>query len=167
MSLSPDLAPANAMAVDQAAGAFRRMGKALLTLVVGLMVGMFVALVLTLGLQALGVLDSGTGAINDPLVAYVTVVAPVTIVVAVLAGIAAMAAFVTDQGTTAVGVAISVTTIPAAAYAGVALADGELSLAMDALRVLAVNVVFLVLAQVVTLAILRAWQRRKDQRAVA
>ena len=111
--------------------------------------------------------EKGIEAVSDPMVAYVTVVAPVTVVVAVLAGVAAMVAFVTDQGTTAVGVAISVTTIPAAAYAGVALASGEFSLALDALRVLIVNVVFLVLAQVVTLAILRAWKKRKDQRLAA
>ncbi len=167
MSLSPDLAPANAIAVDLTVGAFRRMGRALWTLFVGLTVGMLVAFVITLALQALGVVEKGIEAVSDPMVAYVTVVAPVTVVVAVLAGVAAMVAFVTDQGTTAVGVAISVTTIPAAAYAGVALASGEFSLALDALRVLIVNVVFLVLAQVVTLAILRAWKKRKDQRLAA
>lgn len=167
MSLSPDLAPANAVAVDLTVGAFRRMGKALWTLVAGLAVGMLVAFVITLVLQALGAVEMGIDAVSDPMTAYVTVVAPMTVAVAVLAGVAAMVAFVTDQGTTAVGVAISVTTIPAAAYAGVALASGEFSLAVEALRVLVVNVVFLVLAQVVTLAILRAWKKRKDQRTAA
>ena len=46
MSLSPDLAPANAIAVDLTVGAFRRMGRALWTLFVGLTVGMLVAFVI-------------------------------------------------------------------------------------------------------------------------
>lgn len=166
MSLSPDLAPANAIAVDLASGAFGRMGRPLGTLVVGLTVGLSVAFLATMALQAMGVLESGILAAGEPLITHVTVVTPVTAIVAAAAGVAAMVAFVTEQGTTAVGVAISVTTIPAAAYAGVALAGGGFSLATDALRVLAVNVAFLVLAQVVTLVLLRAW-RRKGWRAAS
>jgi uncharacterized membrane protein len=78
-----------------------------------------------------------------------------------------IAAFVTEQGLTAVGVAISVTTIPAASYAGVAFASGALDLALDALGVLVVNVVFLVLAQCLILVVLTAWRARRDRRATA
>ncbi|MFC2037289.1 DUF389 domain-containing protein [Chloroflexota bacterium] len=163
VSLSPDLAPANVIAVALVAGAFRRMIKALGTLVAGLTLAMLVALVITAALEAMGVVESGVAAVNDPLTAYVTVLAPITFVVAAVAGVAAMLAFVTDQGTTAVGVAISVTTIPAAAYAGIALAGGAFSSVMAALVVLAVNVVFLVLAQCLTLGLMRAWRQRKDQ----
>jgi uncharacterized membrane protein len=70
-----------------------------------------------------------------------------------------MVAFVADQGTGVVGVAISVTTIPAAAYVGLALADAEFGLAGDALLVLAANVLCLTLAQVLTLIVIR-WGRR-------
>ena len=72
-----------------------------------------------------GLLDPGEVEINQTLATFVSVVDPFTVMVALAAGVAAMLAFVTDQGTTAVGVAISVTTIPAAAYAGVALASGD------------------------------------------
>jgi len=99
------------------------------------------------------------------LTSFVTVVDPVTIVVAITAGVAAMVAFVTEQGLSAVGVAISVTTIPAASYAGVAFASGAFDLAGDALGVLVVNVVFLVLAQCLTLVVLRAWKARRGQQA--
>jgi uncharacterized hydrophobic protein (TIGR00271 family) len=165
MSLSPDLAPANAIAVALTAGAFRRMLKALGTLVVGLFVGMFVAFVVTATLQAIGVVGSGITAVDDLLTAYVTVVQPVTVVVAITAGVAAMTAFVTEQGLTAVGVAISVTTIPAAAYVGVALASGAYGSALDALGVLVVNIIFLVLAQCLTLVVLRAWKARRGRQA--
>jgi hypothetical protein len=40
------------------------------------------------------------------------------------AGIAAMVVFISDRGRAAVGVGVSITTIPAAAYAGIAFADG-------------------------------------------
>jgi uncharacterized membrane protein len=78
-----------------------------------------------------------------------------------------MVAFVTEQGLTAVGVAISVTTIPAASYAGVAFASGAFDLTLDALGVLVVNVVFLVLAQSLTLVLIRVWQQRQARQAAA
>ena len=64
-------------------------------------------------------------------------------------------------------VAISVTTIPAASYTGVAFASGALDQAFDALGVLAVNIVCLVLAQCLTLVVLRTWKARKDRRVEA
>jgi len=70
---------------------------------------------------------------------------------------------VTGQARGAVGVAISVTTIPAAAYAGIALADRSLGLGTAAIGVLLVNVVCLTLAQILTLVIVRAWRARKRQ----
>ena len=103
--------------------------------------------------------------VRHTLTGFVTVVDAVTIVVAIVAGVAAMVAFVTAQGLTAVGVAISVTTIPAASYAGVAFASGALDLALDALGVLGVNIVSLVLAQCLTLVLIRAWEQREARRA--
>ena len=55
--------------------------------------------------------------------------------------------------------AISVTTIPAARYAGVAFASGAAEPALNALGVVAVNVVFLVLTQRLSLVVLRGRQR--------
>jgi uncharacterized hydrophobic protein (TIGR00271 family) len=165
MSLSPDLAPVNAIAVDLTVGAFRRMAEALWTLVAGLSVAIVLAFMVTAALQGIGVLEGGIEDVNDTLTSFVTVVDGVTLVVAITAGVAAMVAFVTEQGLTTVGVAISVTTIPAASYAGVALASGAFHLALDALGVLAVNVVLLILAQCTTLVVMRAWRQRKDRRA--
>ncbi len=55
--------------------------------------------------------------------------------------------------------AISVTTIPAAAYLGVAAGLGEVSKAVGALAVLAVNIAMLVLAGTTTLVIQRRLAR--------
>jgi uncharacterized hydrophobic protein (TIGR00271 family) len=159
MSLSPDLAPANAISVALVMGAIRGMVRSLRTLALGLGLALGVAFVVTLVLQALGVVDSGVGAVDETMTTFVTVVSPTTAVVALAAGVAAMLSFVTDQGQAGVGVAISVTTIPAAAYIGVALADAQFALALDALVVLATNVFFLVLAQSVTLLFIETWRR--------
>ena len=56
--------------------------------------------------------------------------------------------------------AVSVTTIPAAAYLGVGLGLGETGNAMGALGVLSVNVVMLVVAASATLVLQRALARR-------
>ena len=85
-----------------------------------------------------------------------------TICIALAAGVAAILAFETNAGA-AVGVAISVTTIPAAAYMGVAFAIGSGSPALGAVDVLLVNIGLLVLAGTLTLFV----QRRLRSRQVA
>jgi uncharacterized membrane protein YphA (DoxX/SURF4 family) len=78
-----------------------------------------------------------------------------TVLIALAAGIAAMLSFET-RASAVVGVAISVTTIPASAYWGVALGNGDADGAGGALLVLAVNVVLLVVSGTGTLLIQRS-----------
>mgnify|MGYP002683639416 CR=1 FL=1 len=68
-----------------------------------------------------------------------------TVVVALAAGIAGILAFET-RAAAAVGVAISITTVPASAYFGVALGLGDPAAGMEALFTLAVNVFFVMFA---------------------
>ena len=70
---------------------------------------------------------------------------------AFVAGIAGMLAL-ESRASAAVGVAISVTTIPASAYLGVAAGVGELDKAAEALAVLGINVTMLVAGGTVALA---------------
>jgi sorbitol-specific phosphotransferase system component IIC len=81
--------------------------------------------------------------------------------VALAAGAAGMLALET-RASSAVGVAISITTIPAAAYLGVAAGVGEAGKAWGALAVLAVNVFMLLVGGTLTLLV----QRWLGQRAV-
>ena len=67
------------------------------------------------------------------------------------------------RASSAVGVAISVTTIPAAAYFGVALAVTEMQKAGGALAVLGVNVSMLLAGGTATLLAQR-WLRRRGHR---
>lgn len=75
--------------------------------------------------------------------------------IALAAGVAAMLAFET-RTSAAVGVAISVTTMPASAYLGVAIGAGGAGEALGALLVLAINVVLLILSGSLTL-LLQRW----------
>ncbi len=165
MSLSPDLAPTNAIAVALTAGAWKQLFRSTSTLILGLAIATTVAFLATLFFEIVG-LHSGELVIDENLTSFVTVVNSATVIVALTAGVAAMTAFVTSQATTAVGVAISVTTIPAAAYAGVALASISTTQGGAALVVLGVNIVFLTLAQVITLVTIRSWRKRKRQRII-
>jgi C4-dicarboxylate transporter len=89
-----------------------------------------------------------------------------TIVVALAAGIAGMLALET-RASSGVGVAVSVTTIPAAAYLGVAAGLGESSQALGAVAVLATNVALLVLGASGTLVLQRRVARRAAARRAA
>jgi uncharacterized hydrophobic protein (TIGR00271 family) len=77
-----------------------------------------------------------------------------TILVAFAAGVAGMLA-VETRASMGVGVAISVTTIPAAAFLGVAVGIGELSKSLAALGVLAANIAMMLTGGSIALAIQR------------
>jgi hypothetical protein len=68
---------------------------------------------------------------------------------------------VETRASAAVGVGISVTTIPAAAYLGVALGIGQFRAALPALGVLAANIALMIVGGSIVLAL----QRRQASRA--
>lgn len=163
MAFSPDLGRLNAMAFAVIAREWRLFAKGAASLAIGLAVTIGTAAAVTL-LLSLGDLTDPLAAIPDRLVAFVTVLDGVTITVALGAGIAAMVVFITDHGAAAVGVGVSITTIPAAAYAGIAFAAGDWSSGADALVVLGVNILCVIVAGVVTgLALRRHLERRADE----
>jgi len=163
MAISPDLSPVNAIAVALSARLYHRALRGLRTLLLGLGAAILVSLLATLLFEAIGIIESGVSSVNEALTTFVTVIDGFSVVIAISAGIAAMVAFIVDQGRTVVGVAISVTTIPAAAYIGIALADLDFDQAAAALSVLTVNIIFLLLAQVITLALAKYWRRSNDR----
>lgn len=167
MAVSPDLSPANAVAVTLSAGLVHRSLRALRTLVFGLGLATIISLALTLFLEAADVIESGITAVDEGMTTFVSVVDGFTVIIAITAGVAAMVAFIIDQDRTAVGVAISVTTIPAAAYVGVALADGAFDQALGGLSVLVVNILFLTLTQIITLSLAKRWRDSKIRRQFA
>ncbi|PVZ11853.1 uncharacterized protein DUF389 [Actinomycetospora cinnamomea] len=81
---------------------------------------------------------------------------------ALLAGVAGMVALIAGEGSgVLVGVFISVTTVPAAGFAAVAVVLGDWGRAASSLLQLAVNVVAIVCSGVVVLLLVRAVRRRR------
>ena len=124
-----------------------------MTLLLGIVLTWAVAAALAWGLQAVGILSSSYQVHEENLHGLQSVDYS-TILVALAAGVAAMLSFET-RAASAVGVAISVTTIPASALFGVSLGLGEVSVSWGAAAVLGVNVVLLLLSGVLTLAVQR------------
>ena len=98
---------------------------------------------------------AGGGFGQGVLTSFITDPGLTGVVVALVAGIAAVLSFERRAAGAVVGVAISVTTIPAAAGLGVAIGLGDLSHALGALAVLGINVACLTVGAVVTLALQR------------
>jgi uncharacterized hydrophobic protein (TIGR00271 family) len=151
MAVSPDLLPICATCVGIVGGRLALARRAFLTLVIGLGLVVVTAAVLSALLTAGGALPHGFSVEQTSLdtLAHTDYS---TVLVALAAGIAAMLSFET-RASAAVGVAISVTTIPASAYLGVAIGAGGIDHAFGALVVLAINVALLIVSGTLTLAI--------------
>jgi uncharacterized hydrophobic protein (TIGR00271 family) len=158
MAVSPDLLPICATCVGLVAGRRALAGRAFATLTLGMTLVIATAAVLSALLNWTGLLPDGFQVEQSSLhtLAHLDYA---TVLVAAAAGVAAMLSFESGAAA-AVGVAISVTTIPASAYLGVAIGGGGIDKALGALAVLAVNVVLLILTGSLTLVVQRALPSR-------
>ncbi len=109
-------------------------------------------------LRIFGRIDRGLELADTVLGPSLTEIGPGTVLVALAAGMAGMLAYET-AGSAAVGVAISVTTIPAAAYLGCSIGLETSDGGGGALEVLATNVVCIVTGSTLTLLVQRRWRR--------
>jgi uncharacterized hydrophobic protein (TIGR00271 family) len=153
MAISPDLLPVTAACTGLVFRRRRLVERGLAALVVGLGAAGLVAALVGLFLDTFGLLPKSFNL--DEFSAAQTHVNTTTILVALAAGVAGMLA-VETRASSAVGVAISVTTIPAAAYLGVALGIGELRTSLSACGVLAANVAMMLTGGSLALAVQRA-----------
>jgi uncharacterized hydrophobic protein (TIGR00271 family) len=159
MAVSPDLLPIVAVAVGAVGLQARLAAHALLTLAVGLGAASLSAAASTFLQDKFDFLPSGFNLHHAGVLGGLTSVSNETVVVALAAGVAGMLALET-RASAGVGVAISVTTIPASAYLGVAIGLGEGAKASGALGVLATNVAMLIVGASLTLALQRVAQKR-------
>jgi uncharacterized hydrophobic protein (TIGR00271 family) len=157
MAVSPDLLPITAMGIALVVGRRALLARAAWTLVAGLGIAGLAAGVLTAILHLLGALPSGF-VVGEGVLSGLTTVNTSTFVVALVAGVVGMLALET-RASAAVGVAISVTTIPASAYLGVAAGMGEVGKASGALLVLTINVLALVTGGMLALLVQRGRAR--------
>lgn len=157
MAVSPDLLPMCAACVGLADRRPRLAARALGTLVAGLVVAgaaaFVVATLLRLGDYPQAIAPLGDGGLG--VLPHVNIA---TISVAFVAGVAGVLAFET-RSSSAVGVAISITTIPAVAFMGGAIALHDGRGAWSGLAVLVANVLVLLVAGTLTV-----WLQRKARR---
>ena len=158
MAISPDILPICATATALVLGRWRLSVRALATLVAGLGLACVVGAALTFTLHTLNLGPSQLLPGQEGFLQGLSTVNISTPFVAFAAGIAGMLALET-RSSSAVGVAISVTTIPAAAYLGVAAGVGNAPKALGALAVLGVNIVMLLVGGSLTLISQRALAR--------
>ena len=153
MAVSPDLLPLCATCVGLVG---RRPGLAVrsfLTLALGMGMVMLVAGLLVFGLLQTGILDQDFN-VREFGIQGLAEADYATGLVALGAGVAGILSF-EKRGASAVGVAISVTTVPASAFFGVAVAVGDMGRAWGALGVLATNLTLLVVGGSLTLYLQR------------
>jgi uncharacterized hydrophobic protein (TIGR00271 family) len=160
MAISPDLLPISATAVGLVERRPKLWTKALLTLVAGLAVVVVASAAATGLFRAAGRISSNLDLTNTVLGESLTKVGPGTVLVALAAGMAGMLAYET-AGSASVGVAISITTIPAAAYVGATAALEGYQDAGGGLVVLATTVVGILAASTVTIWLQRRWRAQE------
>jgi uncharacterized hydrophobic protein (TIGR00271 family) len=158
MAVSPDLLPICATSVGLVRGDRDLARRAFATLVLGLGLVVVTAAVLSALLKLTGALPADFDVDRSSL-SNLAVTDYSIVLIALAAGVAGMLAFET-RASQAVGVAISVTTIPASAYLGVAIGGGGIEHALGALVVLTVNVSLLILSGTLTLLVQRILPNR-------
>jgi uncharacterized hydrophobic protein (TIGR00271 family) len=157
MAVSPDFLPIAATCIGLVARRRSLVGRAFGTLAAGLGITGLVAGVLTALLDLVNLLPSSFE-VGESALRGLTTINSSTVVVAFAAGVAGILALET-RASAAVGVAISVTTIPASAYLGVAAGVGEIGKASGALAVLGINVAMLLIGGSLTLVVQRSLAR--------
>ncbi|HEU5063026.1 MAG TPA: DUF389 domain-containing protein [Solirubrobacterales bacterium] len=158
MAVSPDLLPICATCVGIVRGDRSLARRAFGTLTLGLGLVVVTAAVLSALLKLTGFLPDGFD-VDQSSLTNLAETDYSTVLIALAAGVAGMLAFET-RASQAVGVAISVTTIPASAYLGVAIGGGGIDHALGALAVLAVNVALLIVGGTLTLLVQRVLPNR-------
>lgn len=159
MVVGPEYGPISAICVGVVRRQWRYIARGLVSLLAGFALAAAVAAVLAEVARMAGWI-SIANLLHRPQTAFITQPDKWSFVVAVLAGIAGMLSMTAAKPSTLVGVFISVTTVPAVASGAVAIALGVLPEAVGSLVQLGLNVLGLILAGIVTLAIQRLlWAR--------
>jgi uncharacterized hydrophobic protein (TIGR00271 family) len=160
MAVAPDLLPVTAACTGLVLGRPRLVRRGLVSLFVGLGVACLLAAAVTAFLNVFDLLPKEFAVAEIGFASQQHVEAE-TILVALAAGVAGMLA-VETRASMGVGVAISVTTIPAAAFLGVAAGIGEFSRSLGALGVLGTNIGMMLVGGSAALIVQRRVSARED-----
>jgi uncharacterized hydrophobic protein (TIGR00271 family) len=167
MVLGPEFGPLAAVAVGLVLRRGDLVRRGALALAVGFPLAMGVTALAAIVFDATGLLTTDAlDRLDD--VDFIYEVGPFSLIVAMLAGVAGILAITSAKAGSLVGVFISVTTVPAAAFAAVALVEGRYDEAAYSALQLLVNLVGIIVAAVAGLVVgLRFRRRRHVDRPLA
>jgi uncharacterized hydrophobic protein (TIGR00271 family) len=166
MVLGPEFGPLAAVAVGVVLGRGDLVRRGAIALAVGFPLAMAITAAGSVLLDLAGLLSTAQLA-DLSQVAFIYEVGPFSLIVALLAGAAGMLSLTSAKSASLVGVFISVTTVPAAAFASVALVEGRYLQAMQSGIQLAVNLVGIVVAAIVVLMFARRQSERGGRKLSA
>ncbi len=164
MVIGPDFGPVAAMCVAFVKFRPARLARAAATLALGLLASVLAAWVLSRLFRATDLVAADFQLSQRGLTAFISRPDLISVVVALVAGVAGMLTVTEARAGALVGVLVSVTTIPAAANIGVAVALVNADEAWGSARQLLVNVGCLVLSGTATLAVQRRLWSRMEMR---
>lgn len=160
MVLGPEFGPLAAIAVGIVLRRADLVKRGAIAIGIGFPLAIGVTALAALSFDATGLLSTA-GLDNLDQVDFIYKVGPFSFIVALLAGAAGVLALTSAKSASLVGVFISVTTVPAAAFAAVAAVEGRWEVAGGSALQLVVNIVGIVLAGVAVLLVSR---RAEDRR---
>jgi uncharacterized hydrophobic protein (TIGR00271 family) len=161
MVVGPEFGPLAALCVALVERRRNLAARSLTALGAGFPTGMALTLVAVLVFRALGVAPDDFQPDSHPLTDFISQPDFFSFFVAFVAGTAGILSLTNAKSGALIGVLISVTTIPAAANVGVAAAYGDWGEAGGAATQLAINLVAIVLAGVLTLFVQRRYYVRR------
>jgi uncharacterized hydrophobic protein (TIGR00271 family) len=166
MVLGPEFGPLAAVAVGLVLRRGDLVRRGTFALAAGFPLAMGITALASLVLDLSGLLSTAQLAELDQ-VEFIYEVGPFSLIVALLAGAAGMLALTSAKSASLVGVFISVTTVPAAAFASVALVEGRYVQAMQSGLQLAINLVGIVVAAAAVLMLSRSRSERGKRKLSA
>lgn len=165
MVVGPEFGPLAALSVGVVRRRPRVIGRSLLALSVGFAVAILAALLVTLALDAAGLVTREMLLAPRPLTDFIWRPDALSWVIAFLAGVAGILSLTSSKSGALIGVLISVTTVPAAGNIAVAIAYGATEEAWGSALQLAINLAAIATAGILTLAVQRALRRKPKQPA--
>ncbi|MDG5803132.1 DUF389 domain-containing protein [Streptomyces ossamyceticus] len=162
MAVGPEFGPLAGLSTAIVQRRSRLALRSLIALLVGFAVAMAVTVGFTVFMDALGYFTEAELEADRPNTAFVYAPDAFSFIVAVLAGIAGTLSLTSAKSGALVGVAISVTTVPAAANAAVALAYGDTKQTVGSTNQLLLNLAGIILAATLTLVLQKyLWSRQR------
>ena len=166
MAVGPEFGPLAGICTGLVRRSPRQAGRSLTALLVGFAAAIAVTTVFSLVMDALGLFEVSMLDGPRPNTSFIWQPDPFSFVVALLAGVAGVLSLTSAKSGALVGVAISVTTVPAAANAAVALSYGDLGQMWGSTEQLLLNLGGIVLAGVLTLLGWKLVWRTQERRMI-